>query len=189
MATPPSHPLPSLSPPTHELSSVLFAHAPRSRACDLLMQRLAAVLGARPSLQMDEVESLEAAWVAMDRAATDPETAGRLLVIASLDLPPVPRGAMRLAQWARALEMPIVLVAHGRRWLPPGLNVPTLSPSASREEIEQVLEALEGEGPTTGVRPAGARPTSPGTGEPTEAELLLGEELPPESFPGRPSWF
>ncbi len=186
MATPPSHALPPISPPPHEISSVLFAHAPQSRACDLLMQRLAAVLGARPSFTMDEVESLEAAWVAMDRAAVDPETAGRLLVIASLDLPPVPRGAMTICRWARSLEMPIVLVAHGRRWLPPGLDVPSLSPSASREEVEQLLESLEGEGPSTGVRPT---VREPGVSPPGETTLLLGDELPPESFPGRPSWF
>lgn len=157
---------------TPRAMTVLLAHDIRSRACDMLGDRVLARLGAsKGGCVLEEVGSLESAWVALDRARILHE---ETLVLACLDLPPAPRAGATVAEWARSLGLPAITVAHGRRWLPAGssgFELPVLSPSATAEEIERVLVAM-------------VRRTAGGRLAPNADAF----EPPPESFPGRPSW-
>lgn len=149
--------------------TVIWVHDTMSRACDLLIDRVltaAADTSGGAPWHVEEIGSLEAAWVALDkirRARQSPE-AEEVLVVTCLDLPPAPRAGGTVAAWARAIHLPVVLVTYGRRWLPiGGSSSPLLSPSASSEEIVSVVDSV--------LLPSGGR-----------------IEAPPESFPGRPSW-
>ncbi|MBK6516377.1 MAG: hypothetical protein IPG04_20295 [Polyangiaceae bacterium] len=143
--------------------NLILAHDPRSSACDLLLERVARAVGG-PTV-LDDVGSLEAAWVALDRARRAP---GGALVLACLDLAPAPRAGATVAEWARSLKLPVVAVTRGARWLPvnrAGLSlISTLSPAADQAEVDRVVQALLG------------------------ADLHETFDPPPESFPGRPSW-
>jgi hypothetical protein len=148
--------------------TLLWAHDAQSRACDLLLgELLRQARQDRGPGHVEEIGSLEAAWVALDRAGGLVRSGARqtedVLVLVCLDLPPVPRGGMTVTGWARSLRMPAIMVTHGRRWLPPGAatDLPTLSPAASREEVARALAMSA-----------------------VDAAI----ESPPESFPGRPSW-
>jgi len=112
--------------------------------------------------QVDEIGSLEAAWEALDRAASQP---GSTLVVACLDLGPAPRAGVTFASWAAALALPVVVVTHSRRWLEadsPVAGLPGLTPNATPDEIARAL--LQ------------ARSPKPSWFAPDEA------------FPSRPSW-
>lgn len=143
--------------------SLILAHDLRSSTCDLLVPRVQLAIGG-PS-QLEEVGSLEAAWVALDRARRSP---GGALVLSCLDLPPAPRAGATVAEWARSLKLPVLAVTRGTRWLPAnraGLSLlPTLSPQAEQGEVERVVQGL------------------------LRADLRESFDPPPESFPGRPSW-
>ncbi|NUP04689.1 MAG: hypothetical protein HOW73_01370 [Polyangiaceae bacterium] len=160
--------------------TVLFAHDPGSSTCDALIERVG-VAGQQlfVSSSLEELGSLEAAWVALDRARRSADTT---LVLACLDLPPAPRAGATVAEWARSLKLPVVTVAHGRRWIPANRSgvalLPTLSPTADPEEIVRVLDATVAKGLAVAA-----------SGPPTVTALAdAGFEPAPESFPGRPSW-
>jgi len=163
--------------------SLLLAHDQRSGACDHLIERVATIasaserrLGLGQSLHLEELGSLEAGWVALERAARQSSPSQRALVLACLDLPPAPRAGATLATWATALALPVVVVAHSRRWLPLGESVlstlPVLSPTADDAEIAAALSS------------ALSSPTRGGFGPGALGPALLD----PEEFPSRPSW-
>ena len=165
-----SIPSPPASRRTGRSLTVVLAHDPRSRACDMLASHVLAVAARlRGVAQLEEVGSLEAAWVTLDRARWARDDT---LVLSCLDLPPVPRGAVTVMGWARSLRMPFLAVTHGRRWLPPGVDdVTVLSPLAAPDDVERTVRALV---------------PDPGAGRPERGIDVI--EAPPESFPGRPSW-
>lgn len=157
-----------MTPPGSEASpTILFGHDIASRACDLLMARVArlafpkgAFPGAEP--QIEEIGSLEAAWEALDRVSPQPSSA---LVVACLDFRPAPRAGVTFASWAAALALPVVVVTHSARWVgadSPVAGLPLLNPNASSADLAQALEQ--------------ARSPKPSWFTPDEA------------FPSRPSW-
>lgn len=157
----------SALPPT-----ILFGHDLASRACDLLIARLARVAFARNELQMldapsfpveiEEIGSLEAAWEALDRLSPQPSNA---LVVACLDFIPSPRAGVTFASWAAALALPVLVVSHSRRWVgvdSPVAGLPILSPNASTAELTHALDHARSPKPS--------------------------RFAPDEAFPSRPSW-
>jgi hypothetical protein len=152
-----------MTPPGSEASpTILVGHDVASRACDLLMARLArsAFPGTEP--QIEEIASLEDAWEALDRLSPHPSSA---LVVACLDLKPSPRAGVTFASWAAALALPVVVVTHSARWVgadSPVAGLPLLNPNASSAELAHALEQ--------------ARSPKPSWFAPDEA------------FPSRPSW-
>lgn len=159
----------ALRPSLSQQPTLIWVHDTMSRSCDLLIDRMltaAASASGGALWHVEEIGSLEAAWVALDkvrRARQSPE-AEEVLVVSCLDLPPAPKAGGIVNAWARAIHLPVVLVTYGRRWLPVGGSTsPLLSPSASSDEIGSVVDSV----------------------------LLnngLRIDAPPESFPGRPSW-
>ena len=55
------------SPDSEASPTILFGHDVASRACDLLMAKLARIAFAGNDPQIEEIGSLEAAWEALDR--------------------------------------------------------------------------------------------------------------------------
>lgn len=165
LTAPPSTRTPQLLRPI----TVVLAHDTRSRACDMVVDRVAAHLvgtGSRPC-HVEEAGSLEAAWVALDRARKM-RALEEVLVLPCLDLPPAPRGGVTVAGWARSLRLPAIMITHGRRWLPADAStapIEILSPMADAAEVARILGLV-------------IHPSSDG------ASI----EAAPESFPGRPSW-
>ncbi|MFO0553223.1 MAG: hypothetical protein U0271_32860 [Polyangiaceae bacterium] len=156
--------------------TVLWAHDLKSRGTDMVFAHILAaysrVAGDGPSrISAEEVGSLEGAWVALDKLWTSRSATGlRGLVVACLELPPAPRAAVTLARWAISTGVPVLIVAHGRRWIPDdgGLtHIPVVSPNASPSAVERaVLFAVGPEG----------------------TSLPVATEAIDESVMSRPSW-
>lgn len=150
--------------------SVLFVHDARSRACDGLIARLADLLevrssaaglllsGSRPrareaaafDLQVvvsaqHAAEALRGADAVRGGARDAVDGAGDVkLAFVCLDLQPAPVAGTRIAEFAVARGIPVVLVTRSTRWLPQGsaLNaVPWISPDATSEELVDAMRA------------------------------------------------
>jgi len=59
------------------------------------------------------------------------EEGSAAVVFVCLDLPPAPQAGIRIADFARAVGLPVVLVTRSMRWLPPGselMSLPWVTP-------------------------------------------------------------
>ncbi|MFO0616537.1 MAG: hypothetical protein U0414_28350 [Polyangiaceae bacterium] len=119
--------------------SVLVVHDARSRACDALLSRLAVAMHRDPS-DFRVVMSAQAAAESL-RASARGESEVRLALVC-LDLQPAPRAGSRIAEFAAAQGIPVVLVTRSTRWLPEGsplTALPWIPPDAS---IVDILDAI-----------------------------------------------
>lgn len=151
-----------MTPATAASPTILFGHDLRSRACDLLIAKVARIAFPGREPQIEEIGSLEAAWEALDRVSPEPSGA---LVVACLDFVPAPRAGITFASWAAALALPVLVVTHSRRWVgadSPVAGLAISSPNASTGELEHAIEL--------------ARAPKASSFSPDEA------------FPSRPSW-
>lgn len=111
---------------------VLLAHADGS-ACDMLISHIDGIFGEVALLEVNSVEA--------GRAALHAEPLAVCFVC--LDILPAPRGAVRLAQEALRVGVPLVLVARSLRWLPHDADelrkIPWVRPEATAAELTQVI--------------------------------------------------
>jgi hypothetical protein len=119
---------------------VLLAHDATASACDLLIDTIEGALG---KVDVRESSSVDDARVALDTACFD-------LVMVCLDLPPAPRGGIRLAQELVGESLPVILVTRSLWWIPQPAAalraLPWIPPDAA---IAQVSRAV-GEAMTAG---------------------------------------
>ncbi len=111
---------------------VLLAHAGGS-VCDMLVSHIDGIFG---DVALMEVNSVEAGLAALHAEPLS-------VCFVCLDILPAPRGAVRLAQEALRVGVPLVFVARSLRWLPHDADdlrkVPWVRPEASRAELTQVI--------------------------------------------------
>lgn len=118
--------------------SVLFVHDARSRACDGLIARLHALVDEDVAVAVSAQSAAEAV-----REAGTGEGAIRIAFVC-LDLQPAPRAGSRIAEFAIARGIPVVLVTRSARWIPQGSTLegaPWIPPDATDAQIASAIEA------------------------------------------------
>lgn len=118
--------------------SILFVHDARSRACDGLVQRLRALVEEEVAVAVSAQSAAEAV-----RESRSWEGGIRIAFVC-LDLQPAPRAGSRIAEFAIARGIPVVLVTRSARWIPQGSTLegaPWIPPDATDEQIARAIEA------------------------------------------------
>ena len=116
---------------------VLLAHDTNASACDHLIGTLNAALG---SVEVCESSSVDDALLALDFGRFD-------LSMICLDLPPAPRGGVRLAQQLIGADLPLILVTRSLWWIPSSAAalraLPWIAPDAAVTQVSRaVAEAM-----------------------------------------------
>lgn len=122
-------------------NSIIVVHDARSRGCDRVLGRLAALLNADAS-ELEVVVSAQGAAEVL-RAASRGEVDLRVAIVC-LDLQPAPRAGSRIAEYALSQGIPVVLVTRSTRWLPEGSPLsaaPWISPDADDSQIAAAIRA------------------------------------------------
>lgn len=134
--------------PTPQRSSILLVHDARSRACDGL-RALLDEFASDATWSGQPEEGVQVAVSAQSAAEALREGNGAWRVVfVCLDLQPAPRAGSRIAEFAVAQGIPVVLVTRSARWIPEGSalqSVPWVPPDATLEQVEDAIDrAIEG---------------------------------------------
>ena len=140
--------------PTGRRWRILLAHDATASSCDILMDAIEGALG---EVDVSESSSVADARVARDTARFD-------LALVCLNLPPAPRGGVRLAQELLSRGPPLILVTRSLSWIPQPASalrdLPWIPPDAAVAQVSRAvgeamvaLRQMSGGSPRTVIPP------------------------------------